>query len=116
MIPNQNEKPKNPHVPWLFLTLMSAVALLALMFFVDPFKSNVLLIALFYIIAAVLIYSLARFVLGTAHSQAAKRESLLFMILLIGMIFLSSRGLLFWWVGVIYTAAIVLIEAFFLAN
>lgn len=116
MIPNQNEKLKNPHASWLFLTLLSAAALMALMFFVDPFKTNALLIALFYIIAAFLVYSLARFVLGTARSQYAKRQALLFAILIIGMVFLSSRGLLFWWVGAIYTAAIVLIEAFFLAN
>jgi len=51
-----------------------------------------------------------------ADSKIAARQSLMLTILVLGLMFLSSQQLLYWWLALIFIVTMVFVEGFFLVS
>jgi hypothetical protein len=105
-------------------TLMSFLALVSMLWFVDPFSAGNLQHIFFYItifLSAAGIFTLAgiqarkKFLPGILVEQlkASFRQAMLIAVLITGLLVLQATGLLLWWVGLTLILFIITLEVFF---
>lgn len=108
-----------------FAALIFAAAFAAIIASADPMKASWIVIVLAYCCVAGFVYCLMTLVFyavrpkgqGELHYQRlseANREAFLAAVFVIASLFLSSRGLLYWWVEATLFCALVCFELFFL--
>ncbi len=101
------------------------VCTFSILLFIDPSKASLLIFLLFYFcllalsisVFTLIIFFLRKIFVNALHFQmisVAIREAVLLSILLVGSLALSAKGLLFWWIELIFLIALVFIESFFL--
>ena len=107
------------------------ICLLGILFFVDPFHASIVTLVLLYVclsffcicsISAIFYFSRAVYFskryglvnIGKNKLAVSVRQSILFTVLVVVSLILSSKGFLFWWIELSLFITILLIEIFFL--
>jgi hypothetical protein len=116
---------RNQLIAISFAALLFLSLVLALVFFADPYQASLLVIVIFYVCIigfslnffTLLIYAIrSRFADGLHFKKIsiAMREAALLTILVVGLLFLSSQHLFYWWVVGSLVLALIFIEGYFL--
>jgi hypothetical protein len=107
---------KNQLISLSLIAVIFLACTLAIVLSTDPFKASKLVIVAFYACLTGFLFSFFSFTLFLVRSRSVKRQAIFLTILIVGLLILSSHQLLFWWVGLLFTAMIILLEAFFLVT
>ncbi len=125
MIQHQN---RYVYIASLLVALSSISGLVAIIKYIDPFHTTVLIISLFYITLLLSLWSIFFLVnllvrqkiikkqLFESSIKVSFRQSILISILISGCVLLSSLHLFNWWSALTTVLLVVMIELFLSAN
>ncbi len=111
-----------------FINLISLSALALVVYYIDPEKSGLAGVIIFYTVLFfvlsgifnLLLVGVRKMTLGREAAYAdlslSFRQGILLAILAIGLLILQSLGMLVWWDGLLVVAGIFLIELYFLSK